>query len=60
MATDRETMEQFISDLRERVDSMTREIKVLLGFDCNLGSNDQISAALYGGIIKETVNQPIH
>ena len=49
----------FINDLKNQVDSMTKELKALLGFECNLGSNDQLSATLYGGVIKEIVERPV-
>jgi len=39
--------------LREELAVIDTELKMLFGFDCNMNSGDELSVALYGGILKE-------
>jgi len=39
-------------DLREQVAVLDTELKMAFGFDCNMNSKDELSVALYGGILK--------
>ena len=39
-------------DLHKQVDSTDAELFAAFGFDCNINSGDDLSAALFGGIVK--------
>lgn len=45
-------MEEYISDLIKQQDTLERSLLKALGYPINLGSKDELSAALYGGVLK--------
>jgi DNA polymerase I-like protein with 3'-5' exonuclease and polymerase domains len=51
-------MEDIISDLSRKKRDLEVEIKEVIGWDCNLSSNDELSVALYGGTLMEEQKQP--
>lgn len=49
---DKDTAYNHVSILKEQIEQQELKLKELFGFDCLLTSNDDLSAALYGGYIK--------
>jgi DNA polymerase-1 len=52
MHWDNKVAQMHAEDLREQVETIDAEIKMLVGFDFNLGSPDEKSVALFGGMLK--------
>lgn len=52
MSTNPDRIEQFIGELTEQLKVCEFELLDLLGENINLGSGDELSAALFGGILK--------
>lgn len=52
MVFDREKAEGYVEEFVDRLKGIDETLHDLLGFNCNLNSGDELSAALYGGTIK--------
>lgn len=58
MRADREKCLQFIAQYKVKLQEIDDEILEILGWDCNLNSNDELSVALFGGVVKRVEPEP--